>query len=180
MTDIQRMNGTFEPPEQGAHGSILTGTAPVSTMRNYWTEVAAYTKGTRSTVVHTGRLRTLPQRGRKSSWQPPTTRPPMWKIRRIPCSASHGAGYVVKGMKCRSTPSGHLAHPQSRGGTSRSLHSLSVRPARAAATASAAMRNCEPLFERTYGPVKTAALKPSSRAVKKARDARAAVRHPHP
>ena len=45
MTDIQRMNGTFEPPEQGAHGSILTGTAPVSTMRNYWTEVAAYTKG---------------------------------------------------------------------------------------------------------------------------------------
>lgn len=63
MTDIQRMNGTFEPPEQGAHGSILTGTAPVSTMRNYWTEVAAYTKGTRSTVVYTGRLRTLPQRG---------------------------------------------------------------------------------------------------------------------
>ena len=45
MTDIQRMEGTFDPPEQTAHGTVLCGTAPVATMRNYWTEVAAYTKG---------------------------------------------------------------------------------------------------------------------------------------
>ena len=63
MTDIQRMNGTFEPPEQGAHGSILTGTAPVSTMRNYCDRGCRVHQGTRSAVVHTGRLRTLPQRG---------------------------------------------------------------------------------------------------------------------
>ena len=45
MNDIQRMEGTFEPPESQEDGVLLTGTAPVSTMRNYWTEVAAYTKG---------------------------------------------------------------------------------------------------------------------------------------
>ena len=45
MTDIQRMEGTFDPPEQTAHGTVLCGMAPVATMRNYWTEVAAYTKG---------------------------------------------------------------------------------------------------------------------------------------
>ena len=45
MSDIQRMEGTFDTPEPQSDGTLLTGTAPVSEMRNYWTEVAAYTKG---------------------------------------------------------------------------------------------------------------------------------------
>ena len=45
MSDIQRMNGTFEPPQPLHGGSVLTGKAPVASMRNYWTEVASYTKG---------------------------------------------------------------------------------------------------------------------------------------
>ena len=45
IADIQRMSGTFEGPEQVGDRAILTGTAPVATMRSYPVEVAAYTKG---------------------------------------------------------------------------------------------------------------------------------------
>lgn len=45
MADIQRMNGAFAPPCQEGEVSILTGSAPVALMRDYQTEVAAYTKG---------------------------------------------------------------------------------------------------------------------------------------
>lgn len=46
MTDIQRMNGMFEGPEteNGGH-AVLTGRAPVSEMRGYQKEFAAYTGG---------------------------------------------------------------------------------------------------------------------------------------
>ena len=45
MTDLQRMKGTFSTPEMDGETSILKGTAPVVTMRDYQTEVIAYTKG---------------------------------------------------------------------------------------------------------------------------------------
>lgn len=45
MTDIQKMCGEFEPSQSGLEYTILTGTAPVATMRNYPSELAAYTKG---------------------------------------------------------------------------------------------------------------------------------------
>lgn len=45
MADIQRMNGTFETPVQEGEQSVLTGSAPVALMRDYQTEVAAYTRG---------------------------------------------------------------------------------------------------------------------------------------
>lgn len=45
MTDIEQMCGTFQSPEQSGEVSILKGTAPVITMRNYQKEVHSYTKG---------------------------------------------------------------------------------------------------------------------------------------
>lgn len=51
MTDIQRMHGEFEPPVSGGvttNGqplTVITGTAPVATMRDYAQEVRAYTHG---------------------------------------------------------------------------------------------------------------------------------------
>lgn len=45
MTDIERMHGTFGLPQIEADRTILTGTAPVSTMRDYQKEVHAYTRG---------------------------------------------------------------------------------------------------------------------------------------
>lgn len=45
MTDIERMHGTFGLPQTEDDRTILTGTAPVSTMRDYQKEVHAYTRG---------------------------------------------------------------------------------------------------------------------------------------
>ena len=45
MTDIQRMYGSFSGPETEGDMAVLTGTAPVSEMRDYQKEFAAYTGG---------------------------------------------------------------------------------------------------------------------------------------
>ncbi len=45
MSDMERMAGSFTLEQSAAGVSILTGEAPVSTMRGYPREVAAYTKG---------------------------------------------------------------------------------------------------------------------------------------
>jgi small GTP-binding protein len=45
MSDIGRMNGNFNPPEIDGEMSVLTGYAPVETMRGYQSEVTAYTRG---------------------------------------------------------------------------------------------------------------------------------------
>lgn len=45
MTDVQSMGGTLNDPEEAGDVTALTGCAPVSTMQNYWQEVAVYTRG---------------------------------------------------------------------------------------------------------------------------------------
>ena len=45
MTDIGQMNGSVSAPELEGDMAVLTGTAPVVTMRGYQSEVLAYTKG---------------------------------------------------------------------------------------------------------------------------------------
>ncbi len=45
MTDVQNMGGTVETPEQGEELVTLTGRAPVSGLRDYGQQVAAYTRG---------------------------------------------------------------------------------------------------------------------------------------
>ncbi len=45
MTDIEKMYGTSEISQAGGGMAVLTGSAPVATMRNYQKEVVAYTKG---------------------------------------------------------------------------------------------------------------------------------------
>ena len=45
MTELQRLSGTVAPPETDGEMSILTGRAPVACLRDYLTEVTAYTQG---------------------------------------------------------------------------------------------------------------------------------------
>ena len=45
MTDIQKMQGTFSTPKTEGDMTAITGTAPVVNMREYSSEVIAYTKG---------------------------------------------------------------------------------------------------------------------------------------
>lgn len=45
MADIQKMQGTFSAPKPEGNMTVITGTAPVVNMREYTSEVIAYTKG---------------------------------------------------------------------------------------------------------------------------------------
>ncbi len=45
MSDLQRMGGDCEPPETAGELTVLTGSAPVAGLRDYGSEVAAYTRG---------------------------------------------------------------------------------------------------------------------------------------
>jgi small GTP-binding protein len=45
MTDVEKMNGVFEPPFTEGEFAVLTGYGPVVTMQDYQKEVAAYSRG---------------------------------------------------------------------------------------------------------------------------------------
>ena len=45
MSDLQRMGGQCEPPETVGETALLMGSAPVAGLRDYGSEVAAYTRG---------------------------------------------------------------------------------------------------------------------------------------
>ena len=45
MTDLQSMGGTVDSPQSVGENTVLTGYAPVRTLRDYFTDVAAYTRG---------------------------------------------------------------------------------------------------------------------------------------
>lgn len=45
MSDIQKMQGEFLPPEMEGEMSVLVGTAPVSAMSDYQNQVVSYTRG---------------------------------------------------------------------------------------------------------------------------------------
>lgn len=45
MTDIQRMGGSFSQPETSGDMAVIKGTAPVSEMRGYHTELTGYARG---------------------------------------------------------------------------------------------------------------------------------------
>lgn len=45
LTDIQRMHGSFDPPENDRDRVRITGTAPVASMMNYQRELTAFTRG---------------------------------------------------------------------------------------------------------------------------------------
>lgn len=45
LSDIQQMNGSFEPPEQLEQTAVINGAAPVSEMQDYTKEVLQYTHG---------------------------------------------------------------------------------------------------------------------------------------
>lgn len=53
MTDIERMSGKLDPPDTEGDTAILTGIAPVVTLREYHRDLAAYTSGKGRLTCHT-------------------------------------------------------------------------------------------------------------------------------
>lgn len=54
MTDVEKMQGTINPPEKNKDMAVLTGRAPVFCMGNYAKEVSSYTKGEGSLSLQYG------------------------------------------------------------------------------------------------------------------------------
>ncbi len=65
MTDIQKMNGTFQQPEADEDDMmVLKGSAPVSMMRELSNPGNLLYKGTRQIILFIKRLCTMPESGR--------------------------------------------------------------------------------------------------------------------
>lgn len=152
MTDIQVMNGSFEPPEANGDITVITGTAPVSSMRGYSREVMQYTHGT-------GRF-SAALKGYGVCHNPDEVIAmygynPEADIEN-PCDSvfcSHGAGHTVKWSEVEKFM--HL--PSALAQSKNSGESPKARIARQSRTEKdffAADKELMRIFEQTYGPVK--------------------------
>ncbi len=104
MSDIQRMNGTFEPPQPLLTGSVLTGKAPVVIhAQTTGLRVASYTKGRGRLSCTPGGYEVCHNTEAVVTASGYDAERRHGKIRRTSVFCSHGAGYVISGMKCRST-----------------------------------------------------------------------------
>ena len=165
MTDIQRMEGTFDPPEQGAAGTVLTGTAPVAAMRNYWTEVAAYSKGRGrlSCTVHGyapchNAEQVIAQIGYEAERD---TENPADSV-----FCSHGAGHVVPWNEVRTHA--HVDAGVRLAQDEDEEQAAPVHHAPAPASGLDDDQELRALFERTYGPIKDRGFEAFQQSRKKA------------
>lgn len=144
MADLQRMQGTFSSPEIDGDMAVLKGTAPVATMRDYQTEVIAYTKGhgrifmslkgyepchnTEEVIERVGY-------DSEADLDNPTGS--------VFCS--HGAGFVVNWDKVED-----YMHTESREKAQRTSQTVSSYVSSPAIDED----ELQAIFERTYGPMK--------------------------
>ena len=154
MTDVQQMGGRFDPPEILGETALLTGSAPVSKLGEYWQTVAAYTRGR-------GRL-TCALAGYEECHNGPEiiaelAYDPEADLDNSPDSifCAHGAGFPVKWNQVPAFA--HLetgleevppeAAPQTQ-------MSSSPRPAVPYPSSQAEEKSLQAIFERTYGQVR--------------------------
>lgn len=153
MADLQRMGGEFEPPELLGEDAAFTGAAPVSALRDYGAEVAAYTRGQGRLSCAPGGYRPCP---RQAEIVAETGYDPERDLENPADSifCENGAGHTVK---WRDVPA--RAHADSglrTDGTPAEPPDSAPSASRSAAYAGTAAQDRElrAIFERTYGPVK--------------------------
>ncbi len=151
MSDIQRMEGSFDPPESGAETATLTGFAPVSTMRSYPMEVVSYTRGRGHLSLTLDGYRPCHNAQEviaETGYQPEHDLDnPADSV-----FCAHGAGFVVPWSEVRS----HMHVDSGWGKTARPAEEAATRPRRMAAYRATLEEDAELLkiFEQTYGPIK--------------------------
>lgn len=151
MSDIQRMEGTFDPPESGEETAVLTGFAPVSTMRSYPMEVVSYTRGRGHLSLTLDGYRpchnaqeVIAAIGYEPEHDLDNPADSVF--------CAHGAGFVVPWDQVRS----HM-HVDSGWGKSTRPEQEAAEPQRRAMAYRATLEEDAELlkiFERTYGPIK--------------------------
>ena len=158
ISDVQRMDGDFDPPENDGDRARLAGRAPVRALRDYAAEVTAYTKGR-------GRLFCEPDGCRPCQDQEELVaalgNDPERDLEDPPDSVfcAHGAGYTVKWDQVEAHM--HLAAtlaPQKE-------PERAEKPPKRAAPGPGYDQDKElqAIYERTYGPVRQKAMRPTPR-----------------
>ena len=165
MNDIQNMGGSFDPPETGADGdtTLLTGTAPASTMRSYPMEVVGYTRGRGHLTLTLDGYRLCHNAAEvieAAGYEPEHDLDnPADSV-----FCAHGAGFVVPWEQVRS----HMHVDSGWGKTAKTEEAVQARPRRMAAYRATLEEDAELLkiFEQTYGPIKRdplAAFRPTQK-----------------
>ena len=151
MADIQRMNGTFTPPDTQGETAVLTGTVPVAAMQDYSTQVTGYTRGK-------GHLTCTLQ-----GYAPCHNTEEVVSALGYNCTAdiantadsvfcAHGAGFTVKWNEVPAYM--HLDSFLPRSTPQSPAEKATVRRAAAYCATLAEDKELLAIFERTYGPVK--------------------------
>lgn len=160
MTDIQRMSGSFSPPETIGDVSVISGTAPVSAMYDYAKDVMQYSHGKGKLICSL------------KSYEP--CHNPEEVIKNIgydcdgdtdnPCDSvfcAHGAGYSVKWNEVKS----HMHLPSALSAPKNDYtdnHSrITFSNFRDKGNLFALDKELMQIFEQTYGPVKSRSGNPS-------------------
>ena len=151
MSDIQRMEGTFDPPESGEETAVLTGFAPVATMRSYPMEVVSYSRGRGHLSLTLDGYRpchnaqeVIAAIGYEPEHDLDNPADSVF--------CAHGAGFVVPWDQVRS----HMHVDSGWGKSTRPEQEAAVPQRRAMAYRATLEEDAELLkiFERTYGPIK--------------------------
>lgn len=153
MSDVQRMEGSFDPPETAPDGqtAALTGFAPVAAMRSYPMEVVSYTRGRGHLNLTLDGYRPCHNAAEvieAVGYEPEHDLDnPADSV-----FCSHGAGFVVPWEQVRS----HMHVDSGWGHTAPTAEETAARPRRMAAYRATLEEDAELLkiFERTYGPIK--------------------------
>ena len=152
MNDIQRMEGSFDPPESGEEMATLSGFAPVSTMRSYPMEVVGYTRGRGHLSLSLDGYRPCHNAAEVIE---AVGYEPEHDLDNPPDSVfcAHGAGFVVPWDQVRT----HMHVDSGWGKSKRPGQETAAVPQRRAQAYRATLEEDAELmkiFERTYGPIK--------------------------
>ena len=152
LSDIDRLAGSFEPPEAQGEMTVITGRAPAATMNDYGSEVMQYTKG-RGRLSYTFGGYDICHNSEEIIAQ--AGYDPDSDVEN-PCDSvfcSHGAGHNVKWDEVRSHMhlSAVLSERETRGMDDPAGF---IRSAKRQSDIFAFDKELMQIFENTYGPVK--------------------------
>ena len=168
LSDIQRMGGEAAAPESQGEEAVLTGGAPVEGLRDYGTQVAAYTRGQGRLFCTPGGYRPCgDQAGVVSALGYDPERDTDNPADSVFCS--HGAGVTVKWDQVRAHM--HVDSGLRLGEEEAPPPETPVRPAERGPAGSLEQdKELMAIFERTYGKVEQRAFQPQKKPARTSLD----------
>lgn len=149
LSDMQRLSAEFEPPETLGETAVITGSAPVSEMQNYRSEVISYTHGKgRISLILKGYFpchnaeKVIEEIGYDCDSDLENTADSVF--------CSHGAGFVVKWDEVPSHA--HISGRKER--TESVYEEITVQQVSSYRARIAEDKELMEIFERTYGKIK--------------------------